>query len=61
MLFVSRAMTYQQPQPLYVQFQSRNRDAFRFKFDFEGYERGAGFRFNLGIEMLFVSRIWSVG
>ena len=37
-------------------FQSRNRDAFRFKEAEACYCCGELYRFNLGIEMLFVSR-----
>ena len=54
MLFVSsttRVLTLTRSGSL---FQSRNRDAFRFKLS-RHQPVGAIFRFNLGIEMLFVS------
>ena len=56
MLFVSSVGVRTRTSSYRTQFQSRNRDAFRFKLALKCHRRHRCISFNLGIEMLFVSR-----
>ena len=56
--FSFQVMQDEHARPIQEEFQSRNRDAFRFKFTHTRYDaQGNLLSFNLGIEMLFVSSL----
>ena len=55
MLFVSSSPDCGDAVVMNYKFQSRNRDAFRFKLSVAQQGEDAIISFNLGIEMLFVS------